>query len=155
MSFPYVIKYKQGKENIVADVLSRRYVLLNTMDAKLLSFKHIKELYAHDLDFINLYHAYETTTFDKFYRHDGYLFHLKQLYVPRCSLHFLLIKEAHEGGLMGHFGIAKTLDILHEHLFWPNMKSYVSKYCANCITYLQAKFKVYPHGLYTPLPIPQ
>jgi hypothetical protein len=29
-TFPYVIKYKQGKENIVADALSRMYVLLST-----------------------------------------------------------------------------------------------------------------------------
>jgi len=29
-TIPYVIKYKQGKENIVADALSRRYVLLST-----------------------------------------------------------------------------------------------------------------------------
>ena len=28
-NFPYVIKYKQGKENIVANALSRRYVLLH------------------------------------------------------------------------------------------------------------------------------
>jgi hypothetical protein len=27
-TFPYVIKYKQGKENIVADALSRRYALV-------------------------------------------------------------------------------------------------------------------------------
>jgi hypothetical protein len=34
----------------------------------------------------------------------------------------LLVREAHEGGLMGHFGIAKTLDVLREHFYWPNMK---------------------------------
>ena len=44
-TFPYVMKYKQGKENIVADALSRRYVLLSTLDARFLGFEHIKELY--------------------------------------------------------------------------------------------------------------
>ena len=50
-TFLYVICCKQGKENVVADVLSRRYVLISTFNAKLLGFKHIKELYAnkHDL----------------------------------------------------------------------------------------------------------
>jgi hypothetical protein len=41
-TFPYVIKYKQGKENIVADALSCRYVLLSTLDARFLRFEHIK-----------------------------------------------------------------------------------------------------------------
>jgi hypothetical protein len=45
-TFPYVIRYKQGKENVVADALSHRYALLSTLDAKLLGFEHIKELYA-------------------------------------------------------------------------------------------------------------
>ena len=46
--FPYVIKYKQGKENVVVDAFSRRYVLLSTLDAKLLSFEQINELYPLD-----------------------------------------------------------------------------------------------------------
>ena len=50
-TFPYVIRYKQGKENIVADALSRRYVLISTLDAKLLGFEQIKELYSLDNDF--------------------------------------------------------------------------------------------------------
>lgn len=29
----------------------------------------------------------------------------------------MLICEAHEGGLMGHFGVTKTLHTLKEHLF--------------------------------------
>ena len=50
-TFPYVILYKQGKENIVVDALSRRYILISTLDAKLLGFEHIKELYPLDQDF--------------------------------------------------------------------------------------------------------
>lgn len=56
---------------------------------------------------------------------------------------------------MGHFGVPKTLDILREHFFWPKMKSDVEKFCEGCIECKRAKSKLQPHGLYTPLPIPQ
>ena len=49
--FPYVIKHKQGKVNVVADALSRRYNLLATLETKLLGFEHIKELYVQDNEF--------------------------------------------------------------------------------------------------------
>ena len=29
--------------------------------------------------------------------------------MPKCSMRELLVKEAHSEGLMGHFGVAKTL----------------------------------------------
>jgi hypothetical protein len=35
-TFPYVIKYKQGHENVVVNALSRRYALLNTLNTKLI-----------------------------------------------------------------------------------------------------------------------
>ncbi|KAL6340737.1 hypothetical protein AAG906_022237 [Vitis piasezkii] len=98
-TFPYVIKYKQGKENIVADALSRRYALVSTLNAKLLGFEYVKELYANDDDF-----------------------------------------ASHGGGLMGHLGVRKTLDILHEHFLAKDET--------------RAKSRVLPHGLYTPLPVP-
>jgi hypothetical protein len=65
----------------------------------------------------------------------------------------LLVREAHGGGLMGHFGVKKTLDILHEHFFWPKMKRDVNRICGRCITCRKAKSKVLPHGLHTPLPV--
>jgi hypothetical protein len=34
-SFPYVIKHKKGKENVITDALSRRYTLLNQLDYKI------------------------------------------------------------------------------------------------------------------------
>ncbi|XP_065879412.1 uncharacterized protein [Euphorbia lathyris] len=109
-TFPYVIKYKQGKENVVADALSRR--------------------------------------------HEGYLFRDNRLCMPKCSHREFLVREAHGGGLMGHFGVAKTLDMISEHFFWPHMKRDVERICASCINCKKAKSRVMPHGLYTPLPVP-
>jgi hypothetical protein len=153
-TFPCVIKYKQGKENIVADALSRRYALISTLNAKLLGFEYIKELYANDDDFSSVFGACEKAVFGKFYRLDGYLFRWNQLCVPNSSMRKLLVCEAHGGGLMGLFGVRKTLDVLHEHFFWPKMKCDVERVCARCVTCRQAKSRVLPHGLYTPLPIP-
>jgi hypothetical protein len=54
-TFPYVIKYKQGNDNIVADALSRRYALGSALNAKLLGFEYVKELYANDDDFASVW----------------------------------------------------------------------------------------------------
>ena len=71
-TFPYVIRYKQGKDNVVADALSRRSVLLTSLDTKLLGFEYIKDLYATDTDFSSIFAATEHATFNKFYRHQGF-----------------------------------------------------------------------------------
>jgi hypothetical protein len=141
-TFPYVIRYKQGKENVVADALSRRYALLSTLDVKLLGFEHIKELYAEDHKFCEEYRACEKIASGKFFRLDGFLFRENKLCVPNCSMRELLVQESHGGGLMGHFGVAKTLAILQEHFYWPHMKRDVERICDRCVTCRQAKSKV-------------
>ena len=64
------------------------------------------------------------------------------------------MREAHGGGLMGHFGVRKTWEVLNEHFFWPKMKRDVERVCSRCIACRKAKSRVLPHGLYTPLPVP-
>ena len=61
-----------------------------------------------------MYGACEKATFGKFYRLDGYLFRENRFCVPNSSMCELLVCEAHGGVLMGHFGVRKTLDVLHE-----------------------------------------
>jgi hypothetical protein len=57
-------------------------------------------LYKDDSDFANVYNACETSAFGKFYRLDGYLFKKSRLCVPLNSIHELLVREAHRGGLI-------------------------------------------------------
>ena len=121
-TFPYMIKYKSGKENIVADALSRRYALLTSLQTKLLGFEFIKDLYVNDVEFSQVWNACSKCAHGEYYRHDGFLFKKNKLCVPICSLREMLVRETHGGGLMGHFGVHKTLDILHEHFYWPNLK---------------------------------
>ncbi|XP_021306294.1 uncharacterized protein LOC110431528, partial [Sorghum bicolor] len=115
-TFPYVVKHKRGKDNIVADALSRRCGL--------------------------------------YYVHDDFLFRTNKLCIPACSIRQVLLQEAHAGGLAGHFGIKKTLDMLSDHFFWPHMRRDVQRHVERCIMCLKAKSRLNPHGLYTPLPIP-
>ena len=108
-----MISYKQGKENIVVDVLLKRYVLLSTLNTKLLGFEFVKDLFIEDFDFDQVYVLCEHLAFDKFYRIDGYIFKEKRLCVLNYFLYELLVCEAYLDRLMRHFGVAKTLDILH------------------------------------------
>ncbi|XP_027166368.1 uncharacterized protein LOC113766370 [Coffea eugenioides] len=70
--------------------------LLACLDAKLLGFEMIKDLYTNDHDFGDIY--------------------------------AVCVKNPHgNGGLMGHFGIAKTLAMLQEHFYWPHMRRDVDR----------------------------
>jgi hypothetical protein len=47
-SFPYVIKYKKGQDNVVANAFSRRYALIYMLNARLMSFEQVKDQFANE-----------------------------------------------------------------------------------------------------------
>jgi hypothetical protein len=105
--FPYVIRYKQGKENVVADALSRRYALLSMLDTKLLSFENIKDLYVQVSNLVMGSMHVKKWHLVSFIGMMDFCFR-KINCVPMYSLRELLVREAHGGGLKEHFGVAKT-----------------------------------------------
>ncbi|RDY13741.1 hypothetical protein CR513_01297, partial [Mucuna pruriens] len=105
--FPYVIRQKQGKTNILVDALSRRHTLLAMLETKLMGFKSLKDLYMDDNDF--KYDHCVVLANGGFFRHEDFLFKEKKLYVPKSSIRELLVKEACEGGLMGPFCCTKNI----------------------------------------------
>ena len=110
--FPYIVKYKKGKENIVVDALSRRHAWLSQLDAKILGLENIKDLYATDSFFDEPFDkCCDGKGWNKFHLHDGFLFRANKLCIPDSSVRLVLLQEAHAGGLMGHFGAKKMLII--------------------------------------------
>ena len=43
-----------------------------------------------------------------------------------------LIKEKHNRGMYGHFGRDKTIVIIREHYFWPQLSQDVKKFVQSC-----------------------
>jgi hypothetical protein len=65
----------KGKENVIADALSRRYALLTQLDNKIFGLKTIKEQYVHDANFKDvLLHCQDGKTWNKFVFNDGFVF---------------------------------------------------------------------------------
>jgi hypothetical protein len=103
-TFPYIVKYKKGKGNIVADALSRKNILLNQQEVKNLGLESLKELYATDHEFLEPYAKCTTGKgWEKYHIYEGFFFRANKLSVPNCSVRLLLLQEPHEGGFMGHF----------------------------------------------------
>ena len=134
-SFPYIIKHKNGKDNVIADALSRRYTMLSQLDFKIFGLHTVKDQYVDDVDFKDAFgHCINGKPWGKFHIQDGFLFRANKLCVPASSVRLLLLQEAHGGGLMGHFGVYKTHEVLAAHFFWPRMHADVECLVARCTT---------------------
>ncbi|XP_071741904.1 uncharacterized protein [Rutidosis leptorrhynchoides] len=106
-----------------------------------------------DANFAPILNCSPTESKRDYVEQDGFLFKGSRLCIPKDSIRELLIREAHGGGLAGHFGISKTLDIISEHFYWPCMNKDVKAVINRCATCFQAK-STFHKGLYTPLPVP-
>jgi hypothetical protein len=95
---------------------------LTQPDYKIFGLETIKDQYVHDANFKDvLLHCQDGKTWNKFVFNDRFVFRANKLCIPASSIRLLLLQEAHGGGLMGHFGVKKTKDILAAHFIWPKM----------------------------------
>ena len=78
-----------------------------------------------------------------------------QLCIPRSFMRLNLIKEKHSGGLAGHFGIDKTLSLLKEKYYWPQMYKDVQKFVKSCGVCQVTKRVSQNTSLYTPIVVPK
>ncbi|PKU75798.1 hypothetical protein MA16_Dca026359 [Dendrobium catenatum] len=155
--YSFHIKHKTGVLNKVADALSRRSHLLITVYPTITSFEFLKDTYASDSDFKDIWEAclnLGTDPSGQFVIHQGFLFKGSRLCISNNSLREQLVQELHGGGLSGHFGQGKTIAMVEEKYFWPHMRKQIAKFVKQCKICQAFKGTSQNSGLYTPLPIP-
>jgi len=97
------------------------------MGARVLGFKFIQELNDQD------HRKHSPYTLQ-----EGFLFKHNKLCSTKGQILKLLVKEVYGGGLDGHFGFNKTINMLKEHLFWPKMSGDVHEVKSKCLICLEA-----------------
>lgn len=85
---------------MVADTLSGRYVLLGVVNFRLLGFELIEEYYKHDVDFQLIIEECSKDSMQTYVLQDDFLFKMNGLCISFCSIRGLLVREAHEGGIV-------------------------------------------------------
>ena len=91
----------------------------------------------------------------KFSFQDGILLRNDLVYVPDGPCRVRVITECHDRPLAGHFGVAKTLELISRTYWWPQQWKLVKDFVKTCDTCSRSKTARHrPYGLLRPLPIP-
>ncbi|XP_078445569.1 uncharacterized protein LOC144714662 [Wolffia australiana] len=134
--------HKKGKDNVVADALSRRAHMLNIMRVKVLGFETIRDGYDSCPDFVPIITRVRqgpSRDYRDYVLTDDYLFYQNRLCVPRTSLRDFLICKCHVGGLSGHFRREKTISTVEYQFYWPSLKRDISNIITQCRLWALAK----------------
>ena len=85
---------------------------------------------------------------------DGLLLHDNLVYIPD-DLRIELMQMHHDDPLAGHYGVAKTTQLVLRNYYFPGIHTYVKKYVSTCDLCSRGKTPRHlKHGELAPLPVP-
>lgn len=148
--FNFKIEHRKGKENVVADMLSRlpnadeidmnRVFEFETTEFESDSYKQLREIIANKKENLPDLKIVDNMVFKrdhKSYNPETQEFQWK-LWVPESLTHSL-IEQAHDKTTSAHGGISKTIFRLREKYYWPLMVSQVRQYVSKCTVCKETK----------------
>ena len=117
--YSFSLRHRPGRENRVADALSRRAHTLQILQAAIIGFDRLPLAYRECPDFREFWNQLaQFTGQSPDYRVDaGFLFFRNRLCIPSGSTRDFLVWELHSGGLAGHLGVTKTTHALEQWYF--------------------------------------
>ncbi|KAE8986458.1 hypothetical protein PR002_g22344 [Phytophthora rubi] len=153
--YNFTVEYKPGKQNVLADALSRRpdYELAHLAYLESPLYELIREAYAEDNDLAGLVEALsasnktvELTARQRSRLHrysvvEGLLYYQvdggdePRIVVPNDEdLRHRVLYEAHDTPHSGHLGREKTYTSVARNYWWPHMYKWERKYIQTCET---------------------
>ena len=144
--FHFVVKDKSDAQNRVADVLSKMAKLLGILRVEIVGFDALKDLYARDPIFANIFQTVQTNKRIDYQVQDSFLFLGVQLCIPNCSLREKIVQKLYAED---HFDKDKTLMLIHRQYYWPKMKHDVFRHVQRCQLCQVWKGTATNAGLYT------
>ncbi|KAL0343423.1 UNVERIFIED_CONTAM: Transposon Tf2-11 polyprotein [Sesamum angustifolium] len=147
--FHFVLEYRAGSSNHVADALSRRADLATLGSVAALSSSAVatsvrdraRELLSGDPAAQGLVHLVEQGKARQFWLEEGLLMTKgNRLYVPKGGdLRKSLISECHDTLWAGHPGEERTYALVQRAYYWPQMRDDVETYVRTCLICQQDK----------------
>jgi len=140
--FDFEVRHIKGKENKVADALSRRIhgiseVILSRPKSDLLD--KVKAASILDADYSKLLSEIQKTEVNlngTAFKIDqkGLIWFKDRLYVPKnLDIKLFILNEMHKPSFSCHPGYQKMITTLRKQFFWPGLKSDLVEYLSKCL----------------------
>lgn len=161
--YDFEVKYIQGKENVVADALSRHKHEISAMalevdlKSQILAALSSDDWYQVVKSEIESGRTLEGKFFGYFMDSDGVFLYGGRMYVPPTKgLRTLILTEAHRAPYSAHPGVKKMYADLRSLYFWAGMKRDIADFVARCLECQRVKAEHHhPVGLLQPHLVPE
>lgn len=173
LDFNFDVIYKKGKDNKVADALSRNPINIinkHTVDYTDINKYDIKALQSKDQFCIDITNAIDknhtnTNIMRKsrqftiineilYYKHYTPIKTITHLLVIPLSITNDILKSYHESPIGGHTGIARTIHKLQNKYYWATLSKDTTQYIKSChLCQINKKLPGKPIGKLQPIPI--
>ena len=159
--FDFSWLHRPGKENLVADALSRKEVKSFVASLTVVHSDFVDRVRAFsegDKVYCELKQKVSDGLVRKYWVDDGLLYAKGgRMFVPKGGgLRQLLLKETHDPHWAGHPGVERMLALLSRDYYWPKMEEDIELYVRTCLVcQLDKTERKKQAGLLQPLPIPE